>query len=367
MTMRPAQAWVAAIAAMTSATGWAEERAAPTTPVAPVAIAGATLYPRAFEVRQNARWKGRLMLATLAGILQSGDEGRSWAPVSPIPQPAGTTERCCGVLYEVPRRVSDLAAGSFLYAATYHLGRQTTIRVYRSDDGTHWRPHSELATGGPIGTGVWEPQFDVARDGALVVFWSDETDPCCSQRLRRARSYDGVTWRDTGDLVRGHRQADRPGMATTARMADGRTAMTYEICGPGRCAVYIRYSRDGWDYGDPRDPGVRVQTAAGQYLAHAPTVAASGDRLLVVGQMVFEADDSVSPLNGRVVLEQRGGQGPWRTTAAPVQVPAAYDNYCPNYASMLVPRDGGRTLMEIASAYDAEHRCRAYLGKRGMR
>lgn len=57
--MRPAQAWVAAIAAMTSATGWAEERAAPTTPVAPVAIAGATLYPRAFEVRQNARWKGR--------------------------------------------------------------------------------------------------------------------------------------------------------------------------------------------------------------------------------------------------------------------------------------------------------------------
>lgn len=332
--------------------------AAPTTPGA---IPGATLYPRLVEVRHNVGLKGRLLLATLAGIRESRDDGRSWTPLSAVPEPAGTTERCCGVLYELPRAVGALRAGTFLYAATYHLGpRTTTIRVFRSDDGVHWRAHSALATGGPIGKGVWEPQFDTARDGALVVFWSDETDPCCSQRLRRARSYDGVTWIDASDVVRGRMQADRPGMATTARMAGGRTAMTYEICGPLRCAVHIRYATDGWNYGDPRDPGERIETAAGQHLEHAPTVAWDGRRLLVVGQMVVEADGRVSPLNGRILLTGGGRGTAWQPIAAPVPVPAAYDNYCPNYASALLPRDRGRTLLMIASAYDAAGKCLAY-------
>ncbi len=363
MAMRPAIWLTAAVVAFGLPVAGPAATPSAVTANGPSAIPGATLYPRGFEVRHNARLKGQLVLATLAGIVASRDEGRNWTSVGAIPAPPGTTERCCGVLYELPQRVGDLAAGSFLYAATYHLGPRTTIRVYRSEDGAHWRPHSEVAAGGPIGTGVWEPQFDVARDGALVVFWSDETDPCCSQRLRRARSYDGLVWRDVGDLVRGRRQADRPGMATTARMADGRIAMTYEICGPERCAVHIRYSRDGWDYGDSDDPGSRIQTATGEYLAHAPTVTVSGDRLLVVGQMVYQADGAVSPLNGRVVLERRGAGGAWQPIAAPVPVPDAYDNYCPNYASMLIPRNHGRALMMIASAYDAQHRCRAFIGK----
>lgn len=325
----------------------------------PAAIPGATLYPRLIEIHRNPALKRRLLLATLAGILQSRDDGRRWAPLSAVPQPSGTTERCCGVIYELPRRVGGLAAGSFLYAATYHLGPRTTIRIYTSDDGVAWHPHGEIAAGGPPGTGVWEPQFDLARDGALVMFWSDETDACCSQRLRRARSYDGATWIDRSDVVRGRDPADRPGMATTARLPDGRFAMTYEMCGPRRCAVHIRYSVDGWSYGDPLDPGTRIETAAGQYLEHAPTVVASGDRLFVVGQMVVEADGAVSPLNGRTVLTG-DGRGPWRPIAAPVPVPGAYDNYCPNYASAMLPRAQGRELLMVASAHDADKRCLAY-------
>lgn len=329
---------------------------------APTAVPGATLYPRLIAVRRNPALKGRLLLATLAGILQSGDDGRRWVRLSAVPEPPGTTERCCGVVYEVPRRVGALAAGTLLYAATYHLGARTTIRVYRSDDGIAWVPHSTLAAGGPLGKGVWEPQFDVARDGALVVFWSDETDACCSQRLRRARSYDGATWVDEGDVVRGRDPRDRPGMATTAALADGRTAMTYEICGPRRCAVHIRYSADGWDYGDPLDAGARLETADGEYLAHAPTIAAAGRTMIVVGQMVVRPDGRVSPRNGRIVLTG-DGRSPWRTIPTPVPVPAAYDNYCPNYASAMLPRAGGRAVLMVASAYDAKGRCVAWQGR----
>ena len=54
---------------------------------APTAISGATLYPRLVAVRHNAALKGRLLLATLAGILQSSDDGRTWTrlrtPVDP--------------------------------------------------------------------------------------------------------------------------------------------------------------------------------------------------------------------------------------------------------------------------------------------
>lgn len=333
---------------------------------APVALEGATLYPRIIAVEHNAALRGRLILATLAGLRQSSDGGERWTPLSAIPEPAGTTERCCGTIFELPQAVGVLPAGTLLYAATYRRNGDTAIHVYRSSDGVRWRHHSLLATGGPQGSGMWEPQFDVADDGALVVFWSDESDPCCSQKLVRARTYDGLHWRDRGDLVRGNTQADRPGMPVTATLPSGRRIMTYEICGPLRCATYLRTSDDGWNYGPPTAPGIRIETAAGEHLLHAPTVTwvpmhgAANGRLIVVGQMVVAGDGSASPLNGRILLtNDAGGVGPWRTIAASVPVPDAYDNYCPNYSSALWGADDGRILM-IASAYDTEGRCRAY-------
>lgn len=339
---------------------------------AAVPIDGATLYPRVIAVRANTRLKGRLLLATLGGIRQSRDGGRTWTSLSAVPAPPGTTERCCGTIYELPARVGALPAGTLLYAATYHLGPRTTIRVFGSDDGVDWWPHGEVAAGAGFGKGVWEPQFDLTADGALVVFWSDEGDPCCGQKLRRARSTDGLTWRDAGDLVRGRAAADRPGMVTTARLPDGQYAMTYESCGPARCGVYLRFSRDGWDYGDPLAPGRRVETVGGEHLEHAPTIAWSAwpdaprGALFVVGQMVVGADGKVSPTNGRVILvNTAGGRGPWRTMPAPVPVPGAHDNYCPNYSSALLPVSGA--LLMVASAYDGAKRCRAYAARASIK
>lgn len=339
-------------------------------PEPPTALEGATLYPRLLSIRSNAALRGLVLLATLAGIRRSGDGGATWTALSPVPEPGGTTQRCCGTIYELPRAVGALAAGTLLYSATYHLGRRTVIRVFRSDDGVHWRPHSELASGGSFGKGVWEPQFDVAADGALVAFWSDEGDPCCSQRLRRARSVDGASWRDAGDLVRGRNRADRPGMAVAVALPNGRRALTYEMCGPARCAVFIRFSADGWDYGDPSAPGQRIETVGGQHLEHAPNLAWTklpgrpDGALVVVGQMVVEADGKTSPLNGRMLfVNEARGTGTWRMIPAPVPVPAAYDNYCPNYSSALLPADDGGSLLMVASAYDAGRRCRAYAAR----
>lgn len=340
--------------------------AAPVPPA--VELEGATLYPRLLAVRHNPALRGSVLLVTLAGVRRSRDDGATWEGLSPVPEPAGTTERCCGSVYELPRTVGALPAGTLIYAATYHRGRATEIRAYTSADGRRWDDGGVLARGGTFGKGVWEPEFDVTRDGALAVFWSDETDACCSQKLVRARSRDGRTWQDRGDLLRGGRQADRPGMPVLARLPGGGRVMIYEVCGPDRCRVYTRRSADGWNYGPPDAPGERVETAAGEHLLHAPNLAwapgPGGGTLVALGQLVAARDGAASPLSGRVLLTRpANATGPWRAIAAPVAVPDAYDNYCPNYSSALLPSADGRSVLMVASAYDAGRKCRAYAAR----
>lgn len=62
-------------------------------------------------------------------IFQSTDSGANWNLIASMPTINGSSEYCCATLYELPQHVGALGAGT------------------------------------------------------LVMFWSDETDPCCSQRL----------------------------------------------------------------------------------------------------------------------------------------------------------------------------------------
>jgi hypothetical protein len=335
--------------------------AAPAPAPVPIPVQGATLYPRLIRIAYNPALRGRVLLATLAGLRVSRDEGATWTPLSSVPEPAGTTERCCGSVFELPHAVGSLRAGTLLYAATYHHGKATEIRAYASADGRRWADMGAVARGGTFGRGVWEPEFDVTADGALAVFWSDETDFCCSQRLMRARTRDGRTWTDRGELLRGPQQADRPGMPVVARLPSGARIMVYEMCGPERCRAYTRRSADGWTYDAPE----LVETGAGERLLHAPTVAfvpgVGGGRVAAVGQLVEARNGTPSPHSGRVLLVRAArARGPWATAAAPVPVPAAYDNYCPNYSSALLPSADGRRMLMVASAYDAAGKCRAY-------
>jgi hypothetical protein len=153
----------------------------------------------------------------------------------------------------------------------------------------------------------------------------------------------------------------RPGMAIVRQMPDKTYAMVYEICGMG-CDVFIRFSKDGLDWGNSTDPGTRIESDKGQHFAHAPsfTVAPDGS-LLAVGQMVMDAAGKVTADNGRIIMVNRSaGRGPWTQLAAPVPVPEAKDNPCPNYSSQLLLIPSTNTLLEVALKPDGGT-CRPYV------
>ena len=335
-------------------------------PVAPTNTAGtlmvgSTLYPRAVRLAD-----GTIVASTNGVIFRSTDAGATFAQMGSVPVASGSTERCCATLYLMPQTVGTLKAGTLLSAASDFLGTVPAIEVSVSTDGgASWTYSSTPVTRGDAKHGLWEPQFEVAQDGALVMFWSDETNPCCSQKLAQARSYDGVTWQDGQDTVASTIQADRPGMATVSKLPNGHFFMSYELCGPAACTVFDRVSTDGWGFGAAADVGTKVVSTTGQYLEHAPLNAWSAKgELLLVGQVLYEADGAVSASNGRVIFTNAAadGAGAWSVVAAPVQVPTAYDNYCPNYSSALLPSVDGKTVLELASYYNPAGVCLTYSG-----
>jgi len=225
-----------------------------------------------------------------------------------------------------------------------------------------------VSGGGYAGDGFWEPQFTVANDGALVMFWSDETDSCCSQKISQIRTYNGTTWQDRGNAVASNTQADRPGMAVVSKLGSGTFFMSYEICGPGNCNVYSRTSKDGWNFGTPSNLGTLVQTTSGQYFKHSPTnawspsVLSSNGAILLVGQQLFDSTGAVDPNGGSVLFANQSsdGSGQWYTIAAPVAVSNPTNNYCPNYSTALLPAADGSSIMELASSPNGSGQCVSY-------
>jgi hypothetical protein len=352
-------------------------------------------YPRLVRLAHGpAASNGWIMASTTGKIFRSKDDGKTFTFVGDAPARTGSRIRCCEALYELPQSVGNLPAGTLLYSATYSSGDAepppsaisegaTTprerglpaIEIYMSSDqGAHWTYHSTPVIGrGEKGSGgLWEPEFTVARDGSLVMFWSDETYSCCSQKLSKIRTSDGTTWKDSSDVVATTTQADRPGMIIVRKLPTGVFFMSYEICGDpvtGRkCAAYYRISRDGWNYGPASDPGGRIESADGKYFEHAPaniwapSPLSPNGVILVVGQVLHNADGSVADQNGKVLFMNTllDGSGPWSMIGAPVEVPNSYDNPCPNYSSALLPVQDGASLLELASDYYALQKCGMY-------
>ncbi|HEX4808400.1 MAG TPA: sialidase family protein [Bryobacteraceae bacterium] len=316
--------------------------------------------------------KGKIVATVAKGaVYESEDDGTSFTKFSNINFQPGTSWKCCGTLYEVPAQVGSLSAGTLLFAASFCVGQTASIDVYSSSNGgKDWTYHSTPVRRGECTPhkGLWEPHFEVAADGALVMFWSDETDPCCSQKLAQIRSRDGATWKDEKNTVASNIEPDRPGMAWVTKTPAGIYFMTYELCGPAQCTVFSRTSRDGWNFGPPSNTGKKIETVSGAYFEHAPTTISishsdSADvSLLVVGQMLYERSGTVSPKNGQVLFinHSSDGSGPWRTMPAPVKVPDARNDPCPNYSSVLLPVRGGSALLEIASDFNNFQTCVAY-------
>jgi len=307
-----------------------------------------------------------------ANIWQSTNGGNSWTQVTTVPEIAGSAMIGGSELFEMPQTVGSLAAGTLLYAATYQVGSLRAIEIYTSTNaGSTWTYLGTPVVGGSNGSGIWEPNFEIANDGALVMVYSDETDSCCSQKLSQMRTYNGTSWQDQQNTVASPIQADRPGMAVVTKLPGGTYFMTYEDCGPAACTVFYRTSTDGWNWGSSSNMGTKLQTPSGQYFEHAPTnawspsVLSSNGAILVVGQVFFASNGSVDPQNGEVILENLssdGNSGSWFPISAPVQVPTAYDNYCPNYSSAILPATDGSSILELTSDYNSSGICGGYYG-----
>src|SRR5262249_18161098 len=264
--------------------------------------------------------------------------------------------------------------GALLWSAS--IGGATpsapmSIRAWASrGGGRSWSALATIATGAvPRSSGgLWEPEFSMLDDGSLVCHFSDETDPAHSQKLTARRSTDGVLWNQARDTVALTPTGARPGMANVRRLPDGSFAMSYAVCGTHARAAHLRRSADGWDWGNPTDAGLRPTTIDGRHFRHAPTLSwtdtpGRNGRFYLVGQMVYDVSGAVSAENGNIVLaNSEGGFQFWYEVDAPVKVPSAFDNFCPNYSSSLLPLDGGAIGLEIASQWDG-NTCRPYFAR----
>jgi hypothetical protein len=355
-------------------------------------------YPRLVRLAHQAdsRRNGRIVASVseyAAGTLQAGfhvssDDGASFARLGTLHDDAFATGLCCGTLFELPQAVGVLPAGTLLYAASVGADRPGTLmeqRLYRSDDGGATFGRIAGATCGTsavprviggAGSGVWEPEFLVSGDGALVCIYSDETEPGKSQVLKLTATADGTNWSAPEVVVAGAAASDRPGMAVVRRLPSGRYAMSFELCSTARldCAARLLISDDGLHWGALGSIGTRPQTAAGQYFRHAPTIAWSPSTasahgvVALIGQIVG-SDLAGADLsgNGRVMLVnddvERGGD--WRAVAAPIgpaSAPTVTDP-CRNYSTPLLPSTDGAQILLLQTDLDGDGACAARFGR----
>ncbi|MFJ2214016.1 RICIN domain-containing protein [Streptomyces sp. NPDC101062] len=378
-----------ALAAGTAgASGAAVRDAAPAATGTPLRN-GTGLYPRAIRLAHNGAANGRVLASVttfegdngIAAFHESTDNGSVFREVGKVadPESSGGQGQCCGTLFELPRQVGALPPGTLLWAASAgqdEPNRRMSLRVWRSNDvGRTWSYLSSCATASGTG-GLWEPEFSVAADGALVCHYADETDAGHSQKLSASRSYDGVHWQDRRDTVASGRQPDRPGMPMVRKLPNSTYFMSYEICNPGgqyQCVVHYRTSADGWNWGDPASLGFRPETVDGKYFRAAPTVAwapapdgGPNGRLLLIGQQLLNRDGTPAADSGRTILANtENGTGPWYEIESPVRVANPTANYCQNYSSPLLPSADGRQVLEIATDWDGTV-CKPYYATAGI-
>lgn len=331
---------------------------------------GPGVYPRVIRLEHNGPHNGRLIASVNSNtdgdgvgiILESVDGGRSFRQISTIREPDGVRGRgqCCGVLFELPRPLGALPAGTLLWANTtgweVDAGqRRVRQRLWQSSDlGRSWSFLSDIGTS-PNAFNAWEPELSMAADGSLVAHWADESDkPEHDQKIVQARSRDGVRWSDPRDTVKNADFFVRPGMPGVRQLPDGSYFMVYEVCNLDEplCSIYFRTSADGWDYGDPFDLGTGVRTADGKYPRHTPTIdVTSSGSVLLVSEMLVNADGSHAANNGAAILV-RERTGPWREIPAPVRTPGVNNEGCRNFSPSLLVAPDDRSVLQISTEFD---------------
>jgi len=297
-------------------------------------------------------------------IYESIDNGDSWHFVTRATDATHTDNERCNLhwqphLTEMPRSSGSLAAGTILLSASAvcnnDQGRMAgmQLQLYRSADvGRTWQYVGTVAEG-TAELPVWEPNLQILNDGRLVTFYSSEAHKAdgYNQLLCHKVSNDsGKSWSAEVFDVAMKGGVERPGMAIVDRLPDGRYVMSYEdVDGPVQDQVYIKFSNDGLNWGNPSDRGTPVQALGGEYPVNCPVIRwfpAGGPNgvLIVSARGAWGGGDAA----GRSFFwNTNNGEGPWWETAAPVQ---KLMNGRSGWTQALMPRPDGRFLHITSSA-----------------
>lgn len=353
---------------------------------------GEGLYPRLIRLSHSATPtnNGRMVASVTSfpggvgeqQIYASDDGGTSFSRIGTINDPLFAGGLCCGGLYELPVAVGAMPAGTLLWAGSAGgntPGSPMQLRIYRSNNrGATWTYLSNCMTGTVNrGTqdGLWEPEFTVAANGALVCFYADETVSGFSQMIQRVTSTDGINWSAPVRVLASGQPADRPGMPVVTKLPSGRYFMTFELCGPAACTAFYKTSPNGLDWGDASNMGARIESEDGRWFLHTPTntwAAVPGTpngRIFVTGQ-ILSGTTGIGSGNGRTVFynDSADGSGRWKVLPAPVTInaPPTTSNFCQNYSPPLLASADGRTLFGLATDFDNSSGravCLTYFGK----
>ena len=298
-----------------------------------------SMYTRVIRLQHNGALNGRL-LATFEnfqslnfGIYTSADDGRTWSanPQSIVSEThLGAGWHFFGEpdLFELPQAVGSLPAGTILLTgnSNYFSPFQQQIELYASNDGgTSWRYVSTVETRAASAPGgIWEPNVQVAANGSLVVFYSDERMKAqhYNQLLAHRVSADGgKTWGSEVYDVAVPDDVQRPGMAVVKKLPNGQYIMSFEAVasGPGS-PMHVKFSSDGLNWGDPKDLGSIVQTSGGAYLGATPYITwtpAGGPNGMVIASASFLNNSPNS--DRKLFVNYTLGAGAWQAMPAPVQ------------------------------------------------
>lgn len=318
-------------------------------------------YPHAIRL-EHGKHRGEILVVLdrwqTVDVLRADRQGKQFKKVSMFSDPASIVAQCCGHLYELPRQVGNMPAGTVLWAGTVGLRSEVMrTRIWRSDDaGETWSYLSECARADNQ-AGIWEPELSVDAAGRLNCYFSDEslTGIAHSQYIGRTWSTDGVRWSGKEKIVAVQPSWYRPGMPHVHRLPSGEYYMSYEMCGPPKafCEAVYRTSPDGFNWGDTAFYGNRMTTDEGKYFRHTPTISVTPTgRVILIGQVLVGANNEIDPGNGRTMfVSDNGGKGGWYEVPAPVYVPKAYDDHCRNFHPYVIALRDGQTVLGFATDY----------------
>jgi hypothetical protein len=184
-------------------------------------------------------------------ISKSSDGGKHWMVFSFIKDAGRDLDNA---------QLIQLKDGSILLACRSVRWQELyRLPVYKStDDGKSWQYLSTIDSNegkpGELGhpdKGMYEPHLYILDDGRLSVMYANEKhvseSPSYSQIIAQKISADGG--RSWGKEIwvayeEGH-NASRPGMPVWTKMKNGDYIIVYEICGPEKCNIYYKKSKDG--------------------------------------------------------------------------------------------------------------------------